>query len=266
MQVIEDWIAQYPNLLKQCEIILGKPIPYRTWHGWQKLVGACYPQGKRLKSRKYTDEQAQLFLCLAWFRRLFPQRKLTYRLLREYWQSNEYKIEEVFRAIASGNAPCDAPVEKLVALADVKKCCDAVLNRTLSRKSWVKWKGHLKIPLREKVVDQGTAALLVFIACWRHDHYKEPLPSVNRLIVMMGDRTRTAMSLDTASSGTQFHQWQMSGCSGKELPKYLAACGFKVSLLTLYKWGDYSQKKHYSVSELAQWRRIADEKRNGRAA
>lgn len=74
--IIEEWIAQYPNLIKQCEIILRKKIPYRTWHHWQELVGACYPQGKRLKTRKYTDEQTQLFLCLAWFRRHFPKRQL----------------------------------------------------------------------------------------------------------------------------------------------------------------------------------------------
>ena len=264
--VIEDWMSQYPNLIKQCEIILGKRIARRTWNHWQDLVGVCYPQGKRLKTRKYTDEQTQLFLCLAWFRKLFPSRRLTYRLLRDFWESNEYKIEEVFAALASGEHPPSTPVEKLVPLSQVKKCCDAVLGRSLSRKSWVSWKQHLKIPLREKLVDEGASALLVFIACWRHDHYNDPLPSVNRLLVMMSDRTRTAMSLDTASSGTQFHQWQMQGCKGKDLPKYLAACGYPVSPFTLYKWGDYKTKKHYSVSELATWRRMAQGKRNKQVA
>nr|MDZ8061877.1 hypothetical protein [Nostoc sp. EkiNYC01] len=267
MTIIEDWIASYPNLIKQCEAILGKPIAYRTWESWQDLVGACYRQGTSLRNRKYTDEQTQLFLCLAWFRRHFPRRKLNYSILRTYWKSNEYKIEEVFQALAQGkkpHPPCDN--EKLVAIAKVKACCDAIMGRELSRKCWVEWKKHLGIAPRAKSVDEGTAALLVFIACWRRDHGTEKLPSVKRLLIMMSHLSRKAMALETASSSTQFAQWQLSGCKGKDLPKYLAACGFKVSPFTLYKWGDYSQKKHYSVTELASWRRIADGKRNRQSA
>ncbi len=261
MTIIEDWIAQHPNLIKQCEIILRRKIPYRTWHHWQELVGACYAQGKRLKTRKYTDEQTQLFLCLAWFRRQFPRRKLTYKTLRQYWLSNQYKIEEVFEALAKGETPKTQPQEKLVAIAEVKACCDQIMGREISRKCWVNWKKHLGLSLRIKQVDEGTAALLVFIACWRRDNYKGSLPSVNRLLLMMRDRTREAMTLETASSGKQFHEWHMKGCKGKDLPKYLAACGFKVSLFTLYRWGEYSQKKHYSVAELSNWRKIASDKR-----
>jgi len=264
--VIEDWIAQHPNLLKQCETILGRSIPYRTWHHWQELVGVCYSQGKRLETRKYTEEQAQLLLCLAWFRRLFPRKKLTYRMLRGYWKSNEYKIEEALQAIANGEHPSSSKQEKLVKISEVKQWCDAILGRSLSRKCWVAWKRHLAIPMRSKEVDEGTAALLVFMASWRHDHPTAKFPSVNRLIAMMRDRNRSQMTLDTFSSAKMFHKWEMQGCKGKDLPKYLAACGYKVSPFTLYKWGDYSQRKHYTVSELAVWRRMAKDRRNTQVA
>ena len=59
------------------------------------------------------------------------------------------------------------------------------------------------------------------MACWRHDNPTQPFPSVNRLLVMMEDWSRTAMSLETASSAKMWHQWRMQGCRGKDLHKYL---------------------------------------------
>ncbi|MFK0731382.1 MAG: hypothetical protein ACFKPT_02775 [Gloeotrichia echinulata GP01] len=257
--ILEDWIAQYVNLKPICEKLLGRTISPSTWTNWEHLVGACYPQGKQLQKRKYTDEQTRLFLCLTWMRRMKYQ-NISYRSLRNYHASNDYKIEEVFAALVDAKSP-EKPHEQLIPLTKVRLCCEQVWGRSLSKDCWWTWRKHLGVPPKVEQVDEGTAALLVFIACWRKDNPRQKPPSVNRLLVMMGDAKRQQMTLDTASSSTQFHQWQMTGCSGKDLPKYLAACGFKVSPYTLYGWGEYSQRKHYTVSELAQWQQIAANKR-----
>jgi hypothetical protein len=265
---IEDWIALSPNLKKQCEKIRGDAISTRTWRNWERLSGAVYPQGKKVCSRKYTDEQTQLLLCLAWLRKHYPRLKVTYRSLRAFWQSNEYKIEEVFDECcnATNESETNSTVEVKsqpiqIALSQVKNCCDAILNHSLSRNAFASWKQYVGITKYERFVDEGKAALLVFMACWRHDNPTKSFPSVNRLLVMMQQHSRAYMSLETASSARMWLTWRIRGCIGKDLPKYLAACGYKVSTRTLYNWGNFQQRKHYSVVELAEWQRIAQEKR-----
>ncbi|MDJ0734877.1 MAG: hypothetical protein QNJ47_12555 [Nostocaceae cyanobacterium] len=223
MVIIEDWIAQRSNLKKQCEQIRGVFISDRTWRNWERLCGAVYNQGQKINNRKYTDEETQLLLCLAWLRKHYPRVKVTYKSLRNYWLSNTYKIEEVFDACCKGNKTQQEPKTKsqFIALSQVKKYCDAIINRPLSRNCWAKWKQYLGIKKHTRFVESGQAALLTFMACWRHDNPTQPFPSVNRLLVMMEDWSRTAMSLETASSAKMWHQWRMQGCRGKDLHKYL---------------------------------------------
>ncbi|MBW4617513.1 MAG: hypothetical protein KME21_30735 [Desmonostoc vinosum HA7617-LM4] len=263
--VLEDWISQSINLKNQCEKIRGAKISERTWRNWERLAGAVYPPGKKVCLRSYTQEQTQLLLCLAWYRKCYPREKVTYRSLRNYWQSNEYKIEEVFDAFCEAvNSPSSkqpaTPTPKLIALSEVKKSCDAVLNRCLSRNCWASWKRFLGIAKYERYVEEGLASVLVYMACWRHDHPTKRFPSFRELIVMMRSWSRRAMNLETASSAKMWHAWRMRGCPGKDLPKYLAANGYKVSTRTLYKWGGFSQRRHYSVSELSNWIKLAKEK------
>ncbi|MBU7587551.1 MAG: hypothetical protein KAF91_32800 [Nostoc sp. TH1S01] len=135
------------------------------------------------------------------------------------------------------------------------------MGRELSRNCWAAWKQFLGIAKYERFVEEGKASLLTYMACWRHDHPTKKFPSVNRLYTMMKDWSRRAMSFETASSGKMWHQWQMRGCKGRDLVKYLAAYGYKVSVRTLYKWGDFSQRRHYSPSELRKWKNLASKKR-----
>ncbi|MCC5616358.1 hypothetical protein LC605_15025 [Nostoc sp. CHAB 5836] len=264
--IIEEWIAQYPILLRMCEAIRGKTIKRETWITWEKLAGACYQQGKKRSLRSYTQEQTELLLCLAYMRKLFPTREITYRSLRDYWGANKYKVEEALEAACNPPVVEKPPEVKLIPLPQVKKCCDEVMGRKLTKQGWLNWKQHLVIPKNSKLVDEGIASLLVFMSCWRHDNPTAKFPSVNRLIVMMGKSARTAMSLETASSSKMLHQWEMQGCFGEDLPKYLAASGCKLSISTLYKRGEFSLKRHYSVSELADWRRTANTARHRRSA
>lgn len=267
--VLEDWISESINLRNICQKIRETRISDRTWYEWERLAGACYAQGKPVYKRKYTQEQTKMLLCLAWLRKHHPRSLVTYRSLRDYFQANEYKLEEVFdkycEQVNSGEAfvvdEVKTPPEK-IALSEVKKCCDRIMNREISRNCWANWKQYLGIPKYERVVDEGKASLLTYMACWRHDHPTKKFPSINRLITMMKHWSRRAMTLETASSGKMWHQWQMRGCKGKDLHRYLAMCGFKVSIRTLYKWGDFSQRKHYSVSELAQWKEKAASRRS----
>ena len=266
--IIEDFIAQQPNLLKACQKILRQAIKPRTWYRWETIIGVAYAQGQKVRLRQYTDEQTQLFLCLAWLRRHYPRRKVTYRSLRDYWQSNEYKIESVFEQYCkSVNNESGFVVDevqeqpKKLTLSEVKKRCDEIMNREVSRECWANWKQHIGIEKYTRTIDEGQGALLVFMACWRHDNPNKPFPSINRLLVMMNEKSRSGMTLETASSSRMWYQWRMRGCIGKDLPKYLASIGFKVALSTLYKWGNFSQCKHYSLSELAEWKKIAANKR-----
>lgn len=267
--VLEDWISQSINLKTQCEKIRGRAIAPRTWCNWERLAGAVYPQGLKVCDRKYTIEQAQLLLCLAWYRKHHPRVKVTYRSLRNYWQSNEYKIEEVFDAFCQTvNSTQEKQhkqpeLPKLVRLSQVKKSCDFILNRCLSRNCWASWKKYLGIDKYSRYVEEGTAAILVYMACWRHDHPTQRFPSVNRLIVLMRDYSRRAMTLSTASSARMWQLWHMKGCKGTELQKYLAAYGYKVSIRTLYKWGGFSKRKHYSTSELYRYRKLVQERMYG---
>lgn len=260
--ILEDWISQYNNLKPICDRIVNREIVRETWYQWELLVGACYPQGKPRTKRKYTDEQTRLFLCLAWFRRQFPKVKLTYTTLRDYHTSNDYKIEEVFDFIANseGQQPKKDDKPKVVKLAKVKRCCDEIINSNISRKCWRDWKKHLGIEKRIKEVDEGTAALLTYIACWRHDHPRDPLPSPKRLLMFMQNEPRV-ITIESACSSTQLRQWQLTGCPGKDLHRYLTARGFRVSQVTLYTWGGYSRKAHYSPADLYQWEQIAAQKR-----
>lgn len=261
--VLENWIGQSTNLKNQCEKIRGATISPRTWQNWERLAGAVYPQGKKVRLRSYTSEQTELLLCLAWYRKCYPREKVTYRSLRDYWKSNEYKLEEVFDTFCETvNSPQEKqsppePAPKLIALSEIKKSCDRIMNRCISRNCWASWKQFLGIPKYERYVEEGLASILVYMACWRHDHPTKKFPSINRLITMMKHWSRRAMTLDTNSSAKMWHRWRMKGCIGKDLTKYLAMCGYKVSVRTLYKWGEFSQRKHYSVSELAKWEKIA---------
>lgn len=266
--VLEDWISQSINLKTQCEKIRGATISDRTWRNWERLAGACYSQGKKVSDRSYTSEQSQLLLCLAWLRKCYPRVKVTYRSLRNYWQSNEYKVEEVFDAFCETiNSPQDkqpgTPAPKLIALSSVKKSCDEIMNRCISRNCWASWKQFLGIPKYERYVEEGIASILVYMACWRHDNPTQKFPSINRLMLLMRASYRRAMSIETASSAKMWHAWRMRGCIGRDLPKYLAAYGYKVSTRTLYKWGEYRVRKHYSVSELSSWLKLAKEKKYG---
>jgi hypothetical protein len=267
--VIEDWIGQSINLIRECENIRGTRISNRTWYEWERLCGACYAQGKKVVSRQYTQEQTELLLCLAWLRKHYPKRKVTYRSLREFSKSNEWKYDEILskfcEQVNSGETFVADEVKsepKKIALNEVKKCCDRIMNRELSRNCWASWKQYLGIPKYERFVDEGTASLLTYMACWRHDHPTKKFPLVRQLIVMMTSASRRAMTMETASSAKMWHQWRMRGCKGKDLHRYLAMCGYKVSIRTLYKWGDFSQRRHYSVSELAEWKVKAANRRS----
>lgn len=263
MATIEDWIAQQPNLKQTCEQILGKAISDRTWYNWERTCGAVYNQGQKLKERKYTDEQTQLLLCLAWYRRHHPRTLVTYASLRTYWRSNIYKIEEVFNAwcnALNNPQPKEQQTVELIPLSKVKRCCDKIANRILSRECWSNWKKHLGIARYAKFVEEGKASLLVFMACWRHDNPTTAFPSVRRLSVLMSEYSRRAMVLDTASSTKMQHKWEMQGCLGRDLPKYLAACGYKVATRTLYAWREFHSRKHYSPFELLEWKKLAKEK------
>ncbi|NDJ26236.1 hypothetical protein GS682_32670 [Nostoc sp. B(2019)] len=87
--VLEDWISQSTNLRNICQKIRGAKISARTWYEWERLAGACYAQGKKVGQRKYTQEQTQMLLCLAWLRKHHSRRQVTYRSLRDYFQANE---------------------------------------------------------------------------------------------------------------------------------------------------------------------------------
>ncbi|EKF03388.1 MULTISPECIES: hypothetical protein [unclassified Tolypothrix] len=265
--VLEDWISQSTNLRNICQKIRSATISDRTWYEWERLAGACYAQGKKICTRQYTQEQTKMLLCLAWLRRHHPRCKVTYRSLRDYFQANEYKLEEVFdkycEQVNSGetfvaNEVTQQP--KKIALSEVKNCCNRIINREISRNCWASWKQYLGIAKYEKFIDEGKGTLLTYMACWRHDHPTQRFPSVNQLLVMMRNWSRRAMSIETASSALMLHQWQMQGCKGRDLHKYLAACGYKVSPRTLYKWGDFSKRRHYSVSELAKWKEKASKR------
>lgn len=262
--VLEDWISQSINLKKICQMIRGSKISSRTWFDWERIAGAVYPQGSKVSVRQYTQEQTKMLLCLAWYRKQYPKKKVTYRSLRDYYQANEFLLEEVFskycEQVNSGEAFVADEVKtskEQIALSEVKKCCDRILNREISRNCWASWKQYLGIPKYERYVDEGKAALLTYMACWRHDNPTKKFPSVTQMLVMMRHWSRRAMSIETASSAKMWHRWQINGCKGRELHLYLTACGYKVSQRTLYKWGNFSKRRHYSVSELGQWKQKA---------
>ncbi|PMB04255.1 hypothetical protein CEN49_21185 [Fischerella thermalis CCMEE 5273] len=247
-----------------CEKIYGSTISDRTWRKWERIAGAVYNQGQKVRTRHYTQEQAQMLLCVAWLRRHKPRMKLDYKSVRVYWNYHRLDIEAVLDAVvAAGEIPTQPKQKPPVLLMYVKQCCDRILNRQISRECWRGWKQHLGIAKHSKHVDDATAALLVFIACWRVDHPNKPLPKLSHLLVMMRSHHRNAMTLETASSAKLQYQWEMAGCQGRELPRYLASHGYKVATSTLYRWGKFQKRKHYSVSELAEWKRLAKEKRYG---
>jgi hypothetical protein len=264
--VIEDWISQSTNLRSECEKIWLRSISDRTWYNWERLAGACYPQGKKVKNRQYTQEQAELLLCMAWLRKHYPRRKVTYKSLRNFYKSNEYKLDEVFQAFCEQDVSNEIKQQpKKITLTEVKKCCDQIMSRQISRNCWASWKQYLGIPKYEKFVEEGKASLLTYMACWRHDHPKKKFPMVPQLLMMMGSWSRRGMTLETASSYKMWNQWQIQGCKGKDLDRYLAACGYRVSPRTLYRWGDFSKEKLYPPSELFIWKNIAKERRHGSA-
>lgn len=124
-----------------------------------------------------------MLLCLAWLRRHHPRCKVTYRSLRDYFQANEYKLEEVFdkycEQVNSGetfvaNEVTQQP--KKIALSEVKNCCNRIINREISRNCWASWKQYLGIAKYEKFIDEGKGTLLTYMACWRHDHPTQRFP------------------------------------------------------------------------------------------
>ncbi len=266
MMVIDDWLAIASNLKGECEKIRGGRISDRTWRDWERLCGAIYNNGQRFSSRSYTLEQTQLLLCLAWLRRHNSREKVTYKSVRDFWSANQFKVEEAYDQYCKNPQPTKKVDEpSLFLLAQVKQCCDQIACTNLSRECWSKWKQHLGIKKNSRYTEEYNAALLVFMACWRQDHPTTAFPSVRRLLIMMNDYSRSNMTLETASSGQMQHKWEMQGCLGKDLPKYLAANGYKVALSTLYKWGDFHKKSHYSIAELHEWKRLAQEKKYGSA-
>ena len=208
-----------------------------------------------------------MLLCLAWWRRCQPTVRVTYKSLREYCQSNDFKFEEVFDAIAnnSSQSPPEPKVE-VVAIAKVKSCCDAIFNRTISRESWSKWKQHIGIPKHERFVEAGKAAILVGMACWRHDNPTTPFPSERRLLFLVNENRRRGMDMESSSSGKRQHQWEMEGCYGEDLDKFLISQGYQVKKRTLYAWGNnagikFKLRQFYSPNELQKWKQLAQQKK-----
>jgi hypothetical protein len=259
--VIDDWIKQQPHLKLACEAILGKAISKRCWYDWEVAAGAI-GQTKNLKNRIYSDEQVRMFLAIAWLRKHYPTMTLTYTSTRQYYLLNLEKIEEVFDKYVAGDMPPPVPKqEKLVPLSQVKSCCDRVMNCKISRECWSRWKQHLGIPKYQREVETGMASLLTFLAVWRCSNPSVKTPSINRLIFLMEQQTQKHIPIESASSAVQQYQWQIQGCLGRDLPRYLASQGYRVSARSLYSWGGYQKKRHYRVSELNDWLKRTKEKR-----
>jgi hypothetical protein len=260
--VIDDWIRQQPHLKLACEALRGKKIMRRCWYDWEVLAGAV-GKSQHLKNRIYTDEQARMFLAIAWLRKHFPAMKLTYKAVRQYYEVHAHKIEEAFDRYVAGDVPPPPEEEiKLVPLSQVKKCCDRIFNREISRDCWARWKQHLGIPKYELQVEEGMASLLTFLAVWRSNNPCLKTPSVSRLTFLMTQEVQAHTPIEAMSSASQQYQWKMQGCIGKDLPRFLASQGYRVSVRSLYEWGAYHKRHHYTVSELNNWLNIAREKRN----
>lgn len=266
MIILDDWIRLGANLKNACEHIRGKQIKTCTWFKWERLAGASGRQGQKISKRKYTPEQSRMLLAIAYIRKHFPRHKLTYRSVREYYLQYDHLIEEVFDRYVAGEI--DTPkteLIKLISLTRVKAYCDRISNRILSRNCWSKWKQNLGIPLRAKEVEEGLAALLVFLACWRENNPKSKLPSKSRLVFMMSQDTLNHVPIASMSTHSQQHEWGLRGCLGKDLPKFLASRGYRVGVRSLYRWNPFFKKKqHYSVSQLNDWLNIAHDKRYGK--
>ncbi len=262
MPVVEEFLRQSSNLKNMCEQIRGARISDRSWYDWERLCGAVYNQGQKIENRKYSREIVQMFLCLAWWRKNYPRKKVCFSSLRAFALANEDKIQAVYNEVRNGgsnNVPQSPVAEKstVVPLSLVKRCCDEIANRSLSRECWSGWKQQLGIKKYSSSVEDLDAALLVYMACWRQDNPKKKFPSKSRLAVMMCENSRRAMTIETASSSSMQHQWEMKGCMGREIPRYLAAHGYQFAKSTLYKWGGFKQRKHYSVAELKTWKIMA---------
>lgn len=263
-RILEEELSLFKNLHPICEKIRGQVISKVTWHSWEKLAGAFYPQGKRISDRKYTDEQTQMFMCIAWmYRQGF--KNLSYRNIRDFWKANRHKFEEVYDSFVSSPRPepKTEPEIKIVLLKNVKARVDEILGWTLSRESWSQWKQHIKIPLNSREVEEGKAWMLIYMAGWRLNNPNVKFPSIARLRFMMEQNIQPTQTLESYVSSNKVREWEMRGCKGSELTKYLAACNLKVSQRSLYTWGegDFSLSAHYSPHELQQWKKIAMKRR-----
>lgn len=264
-KILEEELALFNNLHPICEKIRGRAISVRTWYDWERLAGAFYPQGKKFSDRKYTDEQTELLMCIAW---MYKQgfKNLTYRNIRDFWKANKHKFEEVYDSFISipKPEPKTEPEIKIVLLKNVKKKVDEILGWTLSRESWSEWKRHIKIPLNTREVEEEKAWMLVYMAGWRLNHVNVKFPSVARLRFLMEQNIQPTQTIESFVSSSKIQEWEMRGCKGRELINYLAAYNLKVSERSLYKWGEgnFSLSAHYSPHELAKWKQIAMQRRN----
>jgi hypothetical protein len=261
--VIDQWIAQYPNLKLCCQRIYGKEIHYDTWYSWEKIAGANYGQGKRLNKRVYKNEQWRMLIAIATFRVQFPKKKLTYASIRAYYAANSYKIDEELNRVCDPNyqPPKPEPEAELIAIAKIKENCDRIMNSVIARDCWVKWKQHIGIKLHDRYCDKTQAAMLTFIAVWRCDNPNKQLPSVTKILLLMEMQLQGGCRLESVVSSQEFTHWRRYGCKGKDLIRYLANCGFRISEDTLYRWKQgYKRKMHYNPSQLAHWEKLAQAK------
>ena len=264
-KILEEELALFKNLHPICEKIRGQVISPITWHTWEKLAGSFHPQGKKYSDRKYTDEQTQMLMCIAWMYRN-GLTNLTYKNVRSYWKANKHKFEEAYDSFIANPRPepKTEPEIKIVKLRKVKLKVDEILGWTLSRESWSQWKQHIKIPLNAREVEEEKGWMLIYMAGWRLNNVNVQFPSIARLRFMMEQNIQPIQTIESYVSSSKIHEWEMRGCKGREIINYLAAYNLKVSQRSLYEWweGKFSLSDHYSPHELQKWKQIVMRRRN----
>ena len=208
-----------------------------------------------------------MLLCLALFRKQWPGKKIDYIGIRFYHAANEYKIQEVLDEICNPKPQKThepVTVEK-IPLAEVKINCDRIMNSAIATDCWSRWKQHIGIPKYQNYCDKSQAMLLTYIAYWRQERLNKnkKLPPVQKLLFLMQMSFSKFPSLESVVSSKQISHWQQYGCPGSELHRYLTVKGYPVTESTLYRWGEFRRKKHYSAIELLHWEKIARDKRYG---
>lgn len=246
-----------------CDRIYGKKIQPGTWYTWEKLARVNQPQGRKRCNRVYKTEQWQILIAIAYFRALFPKNKLTSNTIRDYYAANKYKIEEELDKACSPDykAPKEPEKPKMMQLAKVKTVCDRIMNGEIDSQCWARWKRHIGISAYNRYCQESQAAILTYIATWRKDNHNLPLPSVNKLLMLMEREWRgRTNAIETAVSSHEFNHWRKYGCKGHDLIRYLGKCGFRVGEYSLYRWGGYKRKKYYNPAELLEWEKTAKAK------